>query len=186
MFLLLLLGVGSCFGAEEEVFSFPLQFKADVLVTAHLVDESVMYPPRERRVELTYDFVNKRARAHIVSGIDQGKTFTRRYDLSTEYMEDEDFCQRSYLGEAMPGPLVLPKALKVGDGHYRIDDNVDVHNFPSSLVYSEEGIRVMTYEFSNVVEIRQGEQFPSVRENCTLRHIGGWPYLHLFHSYVMI
>ena len=47
---------------------FPLQFRAVVSTTAHLVDRAQDYPPWLRRVELDYDYVNKRARAAVLLG----------------------------------------------------------------------------------------------------------------------
>jgi hypothetical protein len=48
-----------------------------------------------------------------VQGYEEGKTFLRRYDNKTEYMiRDGTYaeCQRSYLGETMPPP-VLPSTM---------------------------------------------------------------------------
>lgn len=60
--------------------TLPLQFSADIEITAHLVDRTQDYPPWLRKIRLNYDFVKKLARAEILQGYDQGKIYIRRYD----------------------------------------------------------------------------------------------------------
>ena len=66
--------------------ALPLQFRAVLETTAHLVNRSESYPPWRRRIEIDYDYVNKRARAAITEGYEQGRTYVRRYDRKSEYM----------------------------------------------------------------------------------------------------
>ena len=66
--------------------SLPLQFRAVLETTAHLVNRSESYPPWRRRIEIEYDYVNKRARAAITEGYEKGRTYVRRYDRKSEYM----------------------------------------------------------------------------------------------------
>ena len=102
---------------------FPLQFRAVVETTAHLVDRAQDYPPWLRRVQLDYDYVNKRARAAVLLGLDAGKNFTRRYDAAQEYAvrgEPYPDCKRSYLGEAMPMPA-YPSTAALAEADVDID-----------------------------------------------------------------
>ena len=104
-----LLWLAAVVGAAPE---FPLQFVTTVETTAHLVDRSQEYPPWLRRVSLQYDYVNKRARAAVLHGLDAGKNFTRRYDAKHEYAVRGDpypDCKRTYMGAAAPRPPPLPR-----------------------------------------------------------------------------
>ena len=73
-----LLAGGLAATASAAIPAFPLQFVATVETTAHLVDKSKPYPPWKKRVRLAYDYINKRARADVLEGLDAGKNFTRR------------------------------------------------------------------------------------------------------------
>lgn len=54
--------------ALTPVPSFPLQFSADIKITAHLIEETSEYPPRYRKMRVHYDYINKMARADIEAG----------------------------------------------------------------------------------------------------------------------
>ena len=93
--------------ASAAVPAFPLQFVATVETTAHLVDKSKPYPPWKKRIKLAYDYLNKRARADIMEGLDAGKNFTRRYDTKQDYVTTGGSfpsCQRSCLLYTSPSP----------------------------------------------------------------------------------
>ena len=58
------------------------------------------------------DYVNKRARAEMVEGLDAGKNFTRRYDEKYEYMVRGDpfpDCKKTYMGACAvrPAPVMV-------------------------------------------------------------------------------
>ena len=87
--------------------SFPLQFSASLDITAHLISATSEYPPRMRRIEIKYDYINKVARAELEAGYEAAKVYIRRYDENNEYMvrlPPINDCKRSYLGEVMPFP----------------------------------------------------------------------------------
>ncbi|KAH8067740.1 hypothetical protein JL721_7296 [Aureococcus anophagefferens] len=139
---------------------FPLQFRAVVETTAHLVDRAQDYPPWLRRVQLDY-YVNKRARAAVLLGLDAGKNFTRRYDSAQEYAvrgEPYPDCKRSYLGEAMPMPA-YPSTAALAEADVDIDGSrherwlVDIPGAERTHVYTNEAlvdgayVPLMTYDF---------------------------------------
>ena len=76
----------ACAATAAAIPAFPLLFVATVETTAHLVDKSKPYPPWKKRIRLSYDYLNKRARADIMEGLDAGKNFTRRYDTKQDYV----------------------------------------------------------------------------------------------------
>jgi hypothetical protein len=97
-----------------EAPTLPHQFSAKVEIIAHLVDRAKPYPPWLRVVDVKYDFEAGKASAEVLQGFEEGKTFLRRYDNKSEYMVrggEYAECQRSYLGEAMPAP-VLPSSME--------------------------------------------------------------------------
>lgn len=59
---------------EHAAVDFPLQFSGSIQITANLIDEASTYPPRVRRMEVYYDYINKRARADIEGGYEVAKT----------------------------------------------------------------------------------------------------------------
>ncbi|ETV68144.1 hypothetical protein, variant [Aphanomyces astaci] len=61
---------------------FPLQFEADLEITAHLLDATVAYPPSLRKMKIRYDYTQGLARADILAGYDKGKSYIRRYDTA--------------------------------------------------------------------------------------------------------
>jgi len=84
--------------------SFPLQISATIEITAHLIEPSLEYPPRTRRMVVHYDYIRKMARADIEEGYEAAKTYIRRYDQKNEYMvrlPPIDDCKRSYLGKVI-------------------------------------------------------------------------------------
>jgi len=198
--------------SERTPPKLPLQFSADLEITAHLVDRTKDYPPWLRKIKVHYDHTKKLARAEISAGYEAGRTYIRRYDTKREYMvKSGEFaeCQRSYLGEAMPAPELPAEATFVEelqiDGkaceHWVHDLGVErVHIYqtadtklPFRLMDEsvEDGGQVtplMTYDFKNVQLGPQDEASfqlpkPYTHKKCT-RHIGGWPYLHVFHWYL--
>lgn len=60
MFVILLLVSFStllCGEIVDPVAKFPLQISAVVTITAHLVEEASIYPPRERSMKINYDYI---------------------------------------------------------------------------------------------------------------------------------
>jgi len=89
----------------------PEQFIATVETIAHLVNEENEYPPARSRKLIHYDYVNKRARIAVLTGLNEGKNYTRRYDQKQEYCIRGGVypaCMRSYLSEEMPAPKFPP------------------------------------------------------------------------------
>ncbi|KAH8087736.1 hypothetical protein JL720_7056 [Aureococcus anophagefferens] len=110
---------------------------------------------------LDYDYVNKRARAAVLLGLDAGKNFTRRYDAAQEYAvrgEPYPDCKRSYLGEAMPMPA-YPSTAALAEADVDIDGSrherwlVDIPGAERTHVYTNEAlvdgayVPLMTYDF---------------------------------------
>jgi len=50
------------------------------IIVAHLADRTVDYPPWLRKIKIRYDYVQKVARADILAGYDNGKTYIRKYE----------------------------------------------------------------------------------------------------------
>jgi hypothetical protein len=192
--------------------TFPTQFSARVEITAHLVDRSKPYPPWLKVINVKYDYDRQMAHAEVLQGFDEGKTFIRRYDNKTEYMirgGTYPDCQRSYLSEDMPLPT-MPKSLmfvktEIMDGvltDYWLQDldTNRVHVYVRShdglpyrvtneqvLEKEKESVPLMTYEWKDVVVDKPNEhdfELPSPYHwrSCS-RYIGGYPYLHIFHTF---
>lgn len=206
---LLLLFV-TAWSSEEPVASFPLQFTAKLSITAHLIDPDAEYPPRTREYKIYYDYLNKKARADVGGGYEAAKSYIRRYDSKVEYMVRDppiDDCKRSYLAELMPFPD-LPNSRFQHQEHingilcsYFLYEDLDtrIHMYMDSTtgapvrliqesVDDQESTALLTYEYSNVaLGIPPEEVFeviaPHTPKSCT-RHVGGFPYLHIFHHFV--
>lgn len=78
--LLLLLPISPTAASSGPKLQFPLQFSALLRVTAHAVPEAQQYPPRYRRMRLSYDYVQKLAKAEVEAGYEAAKLQLRRYD----------------------------------------------------------------------------------------------------------
>ncbi len=95
------LSVCYLYALSSEFAVFPLQITANVVITAHLIEESSEYPPRTRKMKIFYDYKKKRARADIEEGYEAAKTYYRQYNTKNEYMVRKppiNDCKRSYLG----------------------------------------------------------------------------------------
>lgn len=195
---------------QAPVASFPLQFTAYLTITSHLIAEDNEYPPRYRRMSLYYDYINLRARADIEKGYEAAKTYIRLYDRDEEYMVRPDpinDCKRSYLGEIMPFPEIPDNkfiSTEVIDGipcnyFLHTDFETRVHMYfaketgaPVRLMLetteNDVDTPLLTYDFSKI-ELKQPDASsfqlprPYTYDSC-LRHIGGFPYLHIFHNFV--
>lgn len=202
---------GSVIAADSIMPIFPLQFSADIFITAHLIENDSEYPPRNRRMTVYYDYTNKLARADLEGGYEAAKIYIRRYGEKNEYMirfPPINDCKRSYLGEIMPFPDI-PNSFYVGievvngvkcDYFLHEDYNSRIHIYmtpglvkmPVRLIQEdfENGVStpLLTYDYSNVnigppdnslFELPNGFEHSS----CS-RHVGGFPYLHIFHYFV--
>lgn len=158
-----------------------------------------------------YDYINKRARAEIEAGYEAAKVYIRRYDTKNEYMvrlPPINDCKRSYLGEVMPFPDI-PDAEFVGEemlngqraNHFIHDDfEQRIHVYmnaktgsPMKLIQEsvdeDMSTPVLTYDYSEVLlEVPDSSWFDLPDEfdhksSCD-RHVGGFPYLHVFHYFV--
>lgn len=198
--------------AEREASaSFPLQFTATVEIVSHLIDEDSDYPPRSRRMAIYYDFINKRARVEIEAGYEAAKFYIRRYDTKNEYMvrlPPIDDCKRSYLGEDMPLPDLstaefVEKVEMEGTVcnyflHSEYDIRVHIYieadaGIPIKLIQENvkdngTSVPLLTYTYKDVVlgppDSSWFELPPSFSHQTCTRHIGGFPYLHVFHYFV--
>ncbi len=160
---------------------------------------------------LYYDYVNRKARAEVEAGYEAAKYYIRRYDSENEYMvrlPPIDDCKRSFLGEEMPYPdLSEAHFVKevVIDGvrcnyflhleydirvhiYMAVDDNAPVRLIQESVEENGTSIPLLTYDYSDVIIGEpEAEWFelpePYEHKTCT-RHIGGFPYLHIFHYFV--
>ena len=198
------------FGANPTA-RFPLQFTADLLITSHMISESSVFPPRTRTMKVYYDYITKRARADIAEGFEASKTYIRRYDMKNEYMIRHppiNDCKRSYLSETMPFPEIPTEAkyqgVKIVDGlqmDYYVfeEENMRINMYfqvkthsPYRLIEEavEDSVSVpyLTYDFTNVelgaVDELEFELPDSFSHGTCDRHIGGFPYLHIFHYFV--
>lgn len=167
------------------MLTLPFQFIATFESTAHLIPASQTYPPRLRRMRVHYDYVNKRARVDVLSGLDEGKNYTRRYDLKTEVRATSQGCERAYLGEDMPEP-VIPGANLRGD-HWVVEEAriYARDGVPSKLTTLANGEPLMTFEILDFEQVAPSIDMFATPTNCT-RHVGGWPYFHLFHHYLRV
>lgn len=190
--------------------TFPLQFSANILITSHLVDANSEYPPRTRNMAVYYDYKAKKARADIEGGYEAAKYYIRRYDTKNEYMirlPPIDDCKRSYLGEEMPYPDIsdvtymgIARIHSRDCNYYLAEDyNTRVHIYMSSVdgspvqlveesTENNESTPLLTYDYSDVeLGAPSSEWFelpPQYDKKSCLRHIGGFPYLHIFHYFV--
>lgn len=212
LFFILCLGLLNINANDDPKPVFPLQFSANLDITSHLIDESSSYPPKRRRITIYYDFINKKARADIEGGYEAAKYYIRRYDLNKEYMirlKPIDDCKRSYLGETMPYPKFPDSSVYSGIvevngelAYHFIHEEFDirVHFYFSveegiPLKLDQESIEedgtivpLLTYEFSDFQLDPPDDlwfELPSeVPESSCIRHVGGFPYLHIFHYFI--
>lgn len=201
-----------CQAIEEPKAWFPLQFSGNLEITSHLIAEDSEYPPRTRRMTIFYDYINKRARADIEAGYEAAKFYIRRYDTKQEYMvrlPPIDDCKRSYLGESMPFPEIPSTTVYVNqvtlDGivceyflfteyDIRVHIYLSLDGAPVKLVQerlddsTQLSVPLLTYDFTEVsLEEPDSSWFdlPAGYDHAACaRHIGGWPYLHVFHYFV--
>lgn len=200
--------------AEGVVASFPLQFSANIEITSHLIESTDPddYPPKRRRMMVYYDYLAKKARVEIEAGYEAAKIYIRRYDLKNEYMirlPPIDDCKRSHLGEVMPLPdisfamfVAIETINSMECNHFLVeDDYVRIHiymslqnNAPVRLI--EESIEnevstpLLTYDYTDVVLSPPSAEWfelpEETKQNSCVRHLGGFPYLHIFHYYVRL
>ncbi|CAM9274823.1 unnamed protein product [Ectocarpus sp. 4 AP-2014] len=202
-------------GEFRLISHFPQHFSVRVQVTSHMVDPATGYPPWIREMDVAYDRAAGRAKVVVTKGLNAGKTFLRLYGSKREYMiRDGEYpaCRRSYLGEEMPTPE-LPrtasfKDMQVLEGlmceHWVQDDGVSrVHIYIDSATQAPRRLReetvhenasavpLVTYDFMDLNIAPQAPELfllpePYIaREACDL-HVGGFPYLHLFHHYLRV
>lgn len=191
--------------------SFPLQFSAIITITAHLIEPESQYPPRIRSMLVYYDYIEKRARADISEGYEAAKTYIRRYDLKNEYMiraPPINDCKRSYLGEMMPYPDIANSKF-IGEetiGHFVCnyflyeDFNTRIHiymektnSFPVRLIQESTEDKLstplLTYDYEDVKLLPPDKSLflvpsPYSHSQCD-NHVGGFPYIHIFHHFAM-
>lgn len=210
-FLFIFLFITIVISIDEQYLKFPVQFSANITITAHQVPTESIYPPRIRTIAVYYDYFAKKVRADLSSGYEAEKTYIRRYDIKKEYMIRNppiSDCKRSYLGELFPYPLITESKYI----HNNIDINGTLCNYylieeigqrihiymsmsnnaPVRLIEESydgyESKEMLTYDYNNVI---LGPQEDSVFElpqmythdEC-VSHAGGFPYLHIFHHYV--
>mmetsp|Transcript_14529 Transcript_14529/g.32033 ORF Transcript_14529/g.32033 Transcript_14529/m.32033 type:complete len:226 (-) Transcript_14529:1348-2025(-) len=196
----------------DPALAFPLQFSATLQITSGLIEEESEYPPKRRHMTIYYDYINKKARADIEAGYEAAKIYIRRYDQKKEYMvrlPPIDDCKRSYLGEVMPFPdishaeFVRVEEVEGSLCNYFIHEDYDtrIHVYmdqhsgaPVRLVQegvdmqNEESTIQLTYDYTDVELGAPDDSWfdiPSPYEHASCaRHVGGFPYLHVFHYFV--
>jgi hypothetical protein len=151
-----------------------------------------------------------RARAEIEAGYEAAKIYIRRYDTNQEYMvrlPPINDCKRSYLGEVMPFPdipdsrFVKEEVINGVDCNYFLHEDFEtrVHIYLDSRtgapvrlltesVEDDVSIPLLTYDYSDVVLGPPAESWftlpsPYSHDTCD-RHVGGFPYLHVFHYFI--
>jgi hypothetical protein len=190
---------------------FPLQFSANIQITAHLIDENSDFPPRYKRLTVFYDFINKKARADIEAGFEAAKYYIRRYDMENEYMirlPPINDCKRSYLGEDMLFPEVSDYVFAGESVVNNVVCNYFLHEELTSRIHMymsfEDGApvqlvqesleggnttKLLTYDYSDVTLGPPDESWFELPEEhghdtTCVRHVAGFPYLHIFHYFV--
>ena len=196
--------------SQETVLpKFPTSFTATLTITANLLPKDTTYPPRVKTLSLSYSLPLNSA---LVSS--PTHTHVRHYQTEDEYLVKHGTypsCQRSHLPTSMPEPT-LPAATHVGSAvhggvpaeHYIHDIGVErvhmyfSHDLPLALVHEQYNITtgaataLMTYEYSDVQVVEDGDweeeafDVPGYgRSECEL-HVGGYPYMHLWHHYLRV
>jgi len=193
---------------------WPSSFSATITTTAHMVPEDISYPPREKVVKLMCDRGKGKALFVVEKGLDEGKTFYRDFGGENEYLVkggEGGTCKRSWLGGGMP-EVVLPKMIEIGEEvvggrdcvHWVRDEGVErVHMWwdkdrgggPVRLTHEhvgEDGVSeaTMSYDVSAWTEGvgdfgLEGVEGGWTHEKCE-RFVGGFPYVHLWHSYLRV
>ena len=142
-------------------------------------------------------------------------TILQRYDTKNEYKirtGDLAECERSYLSESMPVPS-LPESAEfkgvetvdqINCEHWVSrtfgDEKVDIYvteagKLPYQVITSyhdgetQQDVPLMTYKLHNLTLQVANDVFelpaPYLHKTCR-RKIGGSPYIHLFHSFLMV
>ncbi len=215
LLLLLLCALSSSSSSSTSDFApvptFPLQFSANIVITAHLIEEDSEYPPRERKMKVFYDYINKYARADLEAGYEAAKIYIRRYDEKKEYMvrlPPIDDCKRAYLGELMPYPdipgstYVSHEVINGIDCLYFLHEEHDirVHIYLSADTHApvrllqesfenDVSTPLLTYDYSDVKLTAPDRSLfevpqPFNQKGSCSKHAGGFPYLHIFHYFV--
>ena len=159
---------------DHPTLSFPLQFSANISITAHQIEQESEYPPRVRTMTIFYDYLNKKARIDIDAGYEAAKTHIRRYDTKQEYMirlPPINDCKRSFLSELMVYPTMPVDAVFVSENaiingipcnQYLFEEiETRVHfymsklnNAPVQLILESfdgyESTQMLTYDYYNV------------------------------------
>jgi hypothetical protein len=192
---------------------FPPQFSATIEITSHLIPDDSSYPPSKRRMSILYDFINKRARIDIEQGYEAAKYYIRRYDEKKEYMvrlPPIQDCKRSHLAETMPFPdlsesIFVKEEIVNGIAcnyflfveydirihmYLAVDDNAPVRLIQENVQSDGTSIQLLTYEYSDVEigepDVSWFELPPEFQVEECLFHVGGFPYIHIFHYFVKI
>jgi hypothetical protein len=67
------------FASLDLWLGWPQQFKADVVITAHQADATLLYPPAVQRMLVQYDSVQGFVKATISEGVESGRQYIRHY-----------------------------------------------------------------------------------------------------------
>lgn len=195
--------------------SFPHSFSATVHITSNLLPDGIEYPPKLRSYRIHYSVPLQKAKIEVLEGTDKGTTYLRSYADKTEYevrTGDYPSCSRSHLPTDMPAPL-LPALIHIGGSVISsADTNHFVHatslerthmyfagDVPVRLLHEDVSqggdvaTALMTYDYEDVALVGEGGFEEGVwelggdwtREKCEL-HVGGFPYVHLWHWYLRV
>lgn len=160
----------------EKKASFPMQLSCHIRIMSHLLENGLTdeYPPRERHMDLVYDYPNRRARIDLEEGFEASKFYIRRYDLQSEFMirlPPISDCKRAYLGTLMPPPLIPLDHVFVGKVqlneitvdyylleemysrfhmYFKEDSNIPVQLVHESMELDGSSVPLLTYDYSNI------------------------------------
>jgi len=176
----------------------PNQFSGTIETVALLLDKDIEYPPRVKRYEVNYDWVNKMAKVAVTAG-DEWDEYILRYDQDMEHhieMEGKKrMCYVSELRVKMPLPEKMKWSRLIGVEnkggqqcyHWtegKGDSKVDYYETVKDRSPVHLATPAMTYDF---IDFRRGPPDPEIFEvdsrQCE-EQVGGFPYVHVWHYYI--
>merc|ERR1711988_1202937 len=176
----------------------PNQFSGTIETVALLLDKDIEYPPRIKRYDVHYDWVNKKAKVAVTAG-EEWDEYILRYDQDMEHhieMEGKERkCYVSELKVKMPLPERLKhpryqgtKQIKGTECHHWAEGKGDSKVDYFETVASRQPLQLLTPAMSyNFVKFQAGAPDPSVfaidSRQCE-EQVGGFPYVHVWHYFI--
>jgi hypothetical protein len=177
---------------------FPLQFSGTIETVALLLDKNIDYPPRVKRYDVHYDWVNKISKVAVTAG-EEWDEYVMRYDQDMEHHIEMEGKQRKCYVSELKVKMPLPEKLKFprykgtksvrgtvchhwtdGKGDSKVDYFETVENrHPLQLLTP-----AMSYDF---VKFQPGPPdlavFDINSRQCE-EQVGGFPYVHIWHYFI--